>query len=183
MIKVKFARCAFVVIKLQFEGDSYYLMRQDLDWKDVTFIGGHLNKKDNGYITRGAKRELIEELPALRNFKGFELTTLTDDVPYGPVYSHSAKCQVKYNFRFFRLKFTASPKPVIESVRPRSLNIFVRERDLLETRRFKVANLVFLLDRCIAGGLQSIPLSWSMDLAKISNFPFPSKGQFELVLE
>jgi len=120
MIQVKLSRCAFVVIKLQFEGESYYLMRQDLDWKDVTFIGGHVSKKDNGYIIRGARRELLEEVPALRTFKYFELRSLTDNIPHGPVYSPSAGCQVKYNLRFFLLKFTASPKPVLESIGIRS---------------------------------------------------------------
>jgi hypothetical protein len=170
MSKVKRSRCAFVVIKLRIDGEDYFLMRRDLDWKDVSFIGGHAKERDNGKLERAARRELLEEVPSLRAFKLIELTPLTDEIAHGPVYSPSAGCRAEYSLRFFILKFRDSPKPVLEALGSRTPNILIRQDDMLVPRSHRVADLVSVLSGRIPGGLQSIPHSWPEDLV-----PFPGR--------
>ena len=77
--KFKQSRCAFVVIKHQVGGEDYLLMRQSTSWKDLNFIGGHVEDKDARNFERAAKRELREEVPSFRGMS-FELRPLTDEI-------------------------------------------------------------------------------------------------------
>ena len=178
MNKPKRSQCAFVVIKLQIAGEDYFLMRRDPDWKDITFIGGHANKGEKGNLERAARRELLEEVPALRSFKQIKLVALTDEITYGPVYSPSAKCEVVYDLRFFLLRFGDNPKPVVTAMGPRTPNILVHRDDLLTPRRYKVAQLVNVLDASIPGGFRSMQRSWPEDLGNLA----VAGGQAELAL-
>lgn len=183
MTKLKQSRCAFVVIKLRIGGDDYFLMRRDPDWKDVSFIGGHASERDNGNLERAARRELLEEFPALRAFKVIELMPLTDEISYGPVYSPSAGCHVKYHLRFFLLKFGDSPMRAIDSLGRRTRNMLLRQADLLRPRRHRVAKLVSVLNDNVPGGLRSVPHSWSEDLRSPFSAAYPAGGDSELALD
>jgi 8-oxo-dGTP pyrophosphatase MutT (NUDIX family) len=164
MSKPKQSRCAFVVIKLRMGGEDYFLMRRDPDWKDISFIGGHANKGESSNLERVARRELLEEVPALRSFKLIELVPLTNEIKHGPVYSPSAKCDVVYDLRFFLLRFGGSPEQVVKALGPRTPNILVHRDDLLAPRKYRVAELVKVLDGSIPGGLRSMQHSWPEDL-------------------
>lgn len=164
MSEPKRSRCAFVVVKLRIEGQDYLLMRRDRDWKDISFIGGHTSERDKGKLERTARRELLEEVPALRSFDRIELTPLTGEITHGPVYSLSARCPVLYQLRFLLLRFGDSPKPIVESLGPRTPNVLIRQADLVVSHKHRVAELVSVLANCIPGGLSSLPYSWPEDL-------------------
>jgi len=161
---LKGSRCAFVVIKFRIEGEDHLLMRRDPDWKDINFIGGHERPQDGRSLGRAARRELLEEVPALRTFNSFELVPLTEEISHGPIFSRSAGCQVKYVLRFFMLRFIDNPKPLFEALGPRTLNILVNESDLLIRHRSGISGLVNVLDSTLRGGLRAIPYSWPEDL-------------------
>ncbi|MGH8627904.1 MAG: NUDIX domain-containing protein, partial [Gammaproteobacteria bacterium] len=177
----KRSHCAFVVVKLRIEGGDYLLMRRDPDWRDISFLGGHASERDRGKLERTARRELLEELPALRSLAHMDLKPLTEEFTYGPVYSPSAKSQVLYHLRFFSLVFGENPGPIVESLGTRTPNTLIRQADLSGPSRHKVAALVGVLAHRIDGGLASLPYSWSKDLGRFCHSPH--EHQFELSLE
>ena len=164
MKHIKKSRCGFVVIKFNIDAEDYFVMRQNPNWKDMNFVGGHEIPRDGGSLERAARRELIEEVPALRAFKCFELAPLTNDISYGPIFSRSAGCQAEYLLQFFLLRFSDTPKPLFEALRTRTLNTLVSQRDLLAQRKYRISGLVNVLNDTLPGGLRSIPYSWPEDV-------------------
>jgi len=160
----KQSRIGLAVIKLTIDGERAFLMRRDHRWNDVSFVGGHEQPRDNSSLLRAARRELLEEVPAFRMFKAFELTPLTNEVTHGPIYSASAKAQVKYALQFFHVQFLSNPTPIIETLGLRTANALMREGDLRSERPFRVAEWVRILDRVFENGLSGVPLSWREDL-------------------
>ena len=163
---VKQSHCGFVVIKLRLKGESYYLMRMNLKWRDVSFIGGHEIPKDQGSLMRAARRELVEEVPSFRGHLPITLSPLVEHVAHGPVYSRSAEQSVEYEFSFFLARFGVDPRKALEQVGPRSLNVLVSEKELLDPQKYDVAGLIDLLHKQVSGGLGAIPLSWHEDLGE-----------------
>lgn len=162
--QIKKSRCGFVVIKFNIDAEDYFVMRLNPKWKDMNFVGGHEIPRDGGSLERAARRELLEEVPALRTFRCFELAPLTDDISYGPIFSHSAGCQVEYLLQFFLLRFNDSPKPLFEALGTRTRNALVSQKDLLTQRKYRVTGLVNVLNDTLPGGLQLIPYSWPDDV-------------------
>lgn len=160
----KKSHCGFVVIKLRLKGESYYLMRKNLKWRDISFIGGHANAKDNGSLLRAARRELLEEVPSLRGHESLTLVPLLNEITHGPLYSPSAQQNVDYRFGFYLLKFGVDPRDALDHVGQRSLNLLVSEQELLEPQKYQIAALIKLLHETQPGGLASIPYSWDEDL-------------------
>jgi NUDIX domain len=160
----KLSRLGLAVIKLKIGGECVFLMRRDHRWNDVSFVGGHELPRDNSSLLRAARRELLEEVPAFRAFKEFELAPLTGEVTHGPVHSASAGTDVKYALQFFHVQFSSNPAPIVETVSTRTANALLREDELRTERHFKVAEWVRILDRVIEGGLLGIPFSWREDL-------------------
>lgn len=183
MRDIKRSRCAFVVIKLLLGGGDHLLMRKDQAWKDISFIGGHESRRDRGKLRTAARRELLEEVPALRSFERIELEELTEEITYGPVYSRSARHRVKYDLQFFLLRFGETPKHVIGSLGPRTPNVLISQEEVLVPRRYKIAELAKVLARQIPGGLRAIPYSWSEDLGSLPSYLGSSHDQLELPLE
>ncbi len=184
MKTVKRSRCGFVVVKLKIDESDYFLMRGDPSWKDVNFIGGHERPRDRGRLKNAARRESLEEVPALRGVKAVELEPLTDEMTYGPVYSPSSGREVEYEVRFFLLKFHESPEAVVRAIGPRSLNVLVRQDDLLAGDRRKVSELARVLDRSFPGGLRAVPYSWPRDLkSRVGRDSAAERRQTELMLE
>src|SRR6266550_1812827 len=138
----KKSRCAFVVVKLEMVGGTFFLMRHDDRWKDVNFIGGHEKPSENGNLLTAARRELLEEVPALRGTKIFELEPLTDEILYGPIQSRSTGKRVLYELRFFRLVFNGAPHKVLRGITERSANKFVRQDNLLLAHGCRPSGLV-----------------------------------------
>src|ERR1700681_2120072 len=62
------SRVGFVIIKLSVAGTAYFLMRINPKWKDVNFIGGHAKIRDADNLAITARRELWEEVPAIRRY-------------------------------------------------------------------------------------------------------------------
>lgn len=156
-------------------------MRRDPDWKDISFLGGHASERDRGKLERTARRELLEEMPAVRSFAHIDLKPLTEEFTYGPVYSPSAKSQVLYQLRFFLLVFGENPGPIVESLGTRTPNTLIRQADLSSPAGHQVAALVGVLAHRINGGLASLPYSWSTDLGRSCHLPH--KHQLELSFE
>src|SRR4051794_15372272 len=120
MAKAKQSRVALVVIKLKVRGKPHFLMRINEAWGDISFVGGHVDLRDAELLERAAHRELLEEVPALKTQRGFDLNPLTPQLHYGPVYSASAKTRVAYDLQFFLVMFQRSPEHVIASLRKKS---------------------------------------------------------------
>jgi NUDIX domain len=160
----KQSRLGFVVVKLILDGENYFLMRKNLTWKDVSFIGGHEQPRDGGSLMRAARRELLEEVPGLRSFKSMDLMSLMENVAHGPIYSESAACYVEYTMSFFLLRFRSDPKSILEALGARSLNVLIRESDLYTEGKYKIAGLFTRLNDVLPGGVRAIPYSWDEDL-------------------
>lgn len=75
--KMDESKIGFAVVKLDFGGVPFFLMRKNEKWKDVNFIGGHENPRDQGSLLRAAQREFWEEVPSSRNVET-KLEELTD---------------------------------------------------------------------------------------------------------
>jgi hypothetical protein len=177
---IKTSRCAFVILKFRINDEDVFLMRRDADWNDVNFIGGHELPQDRGKLKNAARRELLEEVPALRRFNRFHLTPLTSEFSYGPVFSHSAKCNVKYQLRFFLLEFTEDPKPLFETLAGRTQNILVSERNF-SSAEYRPSALMEELERVLGGNIQEVPYSWPKDLSRsLSNSKFLPRVQHVL---
>lgn len=167
MIAPRLSRVALVVIKLQIAGTPYFLMRKDPSWRDITFVGGHVNDRDGGALQRAAYRELLEEVPPLRLHRTYDLVPITPQLEHGPLESPSARARVLYELQYFLIRFTASPEPVIKSLGARTLNVLVSQCDLLKPSRYKVASLVSVLEAAHPGGLEAIPLSWPANIESL----------------
>lgn len=160
----KVSRCGFVVIKLRIRDEDFLLMRENKKWRDINLIGGHEQPRDARNLERAARRELLEEVPPLRNMRNFELIPLTGEIEHGPVYSQSARCDVKYQLAFFFLKFNSSPQALVVKLGARTSNVLVRENDVLKESGHRMSGLVKVLDEALPGGIPALSLSWPNDL-------------------
>lgn len=163
----KISRVGFVAAKFIVRGDVFFLMRRSIKWLDISFIGGHAEPRDGNKLARTAYRELLEEVPAFRKGGDIALLPLTNEFCYGPVYSRSAHAVVGYELQFFLLHLLSPPNFVIPLFGPRTPNLLVSQRALLERQQDSVAALVDLLHSVVPGGLEQIPLSWPNDLGQI----------------
>jgi len=161
---MKKSNCAFVVIKLKIGGEEWLIMRKNQHWKDINFVGGHQKSIDKGNNLRTAKRELQEEIPALRTFKNYKLEKLTNNIEYGPVESKSARSKVEYNLQFYLVRFIESPNFLCKSLNNKSANILISLKEIKSKNKFRISGLADLLNLNFPGGLESIPLSWPNDL-------------------
>jgi 8-oxo-dGTP pyrophosphatase MutT (NUDIX family) len=164
MPESKESQVALVVIKLKVQGQPCFLMRKNRKWEDISFIGGHVEDRDAGSFERSAYRELLEEVPPLRVNRDFNLTSLTSQIRYGPVYSRSANTTVNYDLQFFLVVFRNSPEIAIASLGQRSLNVLLTENELLKPSLYRIAALVEVLNTQHKGGLSAIPYSWPGDI-------------------
>ena len=160
----KKSRCAFVAIKLKISGEACFFMRRDRDWKDVNFIGGHQQAKDRATLENTARRELLEEIPVIRDARFFSLAPLTGEIKYGPVFSKSANRDVKYDIKFFLMRFERIPTTLVRALAGRTLNVLIWQADLLVARTYRVSRLVEVLNGSVPGGIGSIAYSWPEDL-------------------
>jgi hypothetical protein len=176
------SRCAFVIIKIKANDEDYFFMRRDPSWQDINFIGGHDQPQDRGKLQRTAKRELLEEVPALRSFNAFKLESLTAEVPHGPIYSLSARRQMQYVLRFFLLQFTEDPSSFFKGFQGKTQNILVSNRNIRE-HFYQMSGLVQVLEHSLSGGLEVIPYSWPIDLWNaISESALVEKNQLDLIV-
>lgn len=176
------SRCAFVIIKIKANDEDHFFMRRDPSWQDINFIGGHDQPQDRGNFQRTAKRELLEEVPALRLFKSFKLQSLTPEVTYGPIYSLSARRQMEYLMRFFLLEFTEDPSSFFKGFQGKTQNILVSSRNIRE-HFYQMSGLVQVLEKNLSGGLEAIPYSWSIDLWNaVSESSLVEKNQLDLII-
>ena len=161
-------RCAFVVIKLKIHNKDYFILRRDKDWNDLNLIGGHQEPKDNGKFERTAKREMFEELSALRGKADVELKPITDLIRYGPVWSQSAKCESLYQLMFYLAQLDTKPSVLEKTLAARSMNFLVDSASLKSAiERKDVSAFLELLESDIPGGLEAIPYSWDSDLGGV----------------
>ena len=165
MNKCREARCAFVVIKLRVEGKDYFVLRQDKKWNDLNLIGGHQEDKDKGRFKRTARREMFEELSALRGKAEVELEPITDRICYGPVWSQSAKCESLYQLMFYLARLDTDPSVLEKTMSARSMHFLVEYHSLKKAIEEKnVSAFLGLLESTIPGGLEAIPYSLDRDL-------------------
>jgi hypothetical protein len=165
MLPERISRVAFAVPKVRIGISTYFLMRRNAKWNDISFVGGHANERDSNSLMRSARRELLEEVPSLRTGTSFGLAPLTNELCFGPVWSKSASMIVGYEMQFFGVIFRTSPVRTLNMRGPRSGNVLVPMQALLAPERFKISQLVGVLDWAYPGGLADIPYSWSGDLA------------------
>lgn len=163
-VAIRKSRVGFAVIKLQVAEISYFLMRINPKWRDLNFIGGHEKPRDGRDLKKTARRELWEEVPSVRQYSSLELEPLTDEIHYGPVYSRSKGDQVEYDVQFFLLRIFNSPTMLVELLSSRTKNIWISEQQMLEPSKYKLSDLVSLLDQSVPSGLHGIPFSSAIDL-------------------
>lgn len=170
MTKCREARCAFVVIKLKINAKDYLVLRRDKDWNDLSLIGGHQEEKDNGRFRRTAKREMYEELSALRGKTDVVLNPITEPIHYGPIWSRSAKCDSEYQLMFYWAKLQTDPRALERTFSVRSANFLVELGSLKAAmEREDVSSFLSILESEVPGGLEAIPYSWDRDLGRILN--------------
>jgi len=162
------ARCAFVVIKLKIDNKDYFVLRRDKDWNDLNLIGGHQEERDNGRFKRTAKREMFEELSALRGKAEVELMPIAEPIRYGPVWSHSANCESLYHLRFFLARLDTDPSNLEKTLSAQSMNFLVEFESLKGAiERKDVSAFLDLLESEVPGGLEAIPYSCDRDLGGV----------------
>jgi len=171
------SRVGFVIIKLRVAEAIFYLMRVNSKWKDVNFIGGHDKRRDAGDLKNTARRELWEEVPSLRGYPRLDLEPLTGVVRYGPMLSRSKGDQVEYDIQFFLLRITRSPSTLIELLSARTRNVWVSEDELIHPTRYRLSNLVKLLDQVTPGGIRTIPFSSAIDMSSWRNYFEPQDDE------
>lgn len=163
-------RCAFVVIKLKIHNKDYFVLRRDKDWNDLNLIGGHQEEKDNGRFKRTAKREMFEELSALRGKAEVVLKPITEPICYGPVWSQSAKCESLYQLMFYLARLDIEPSILEKALSAQSMNFLVDLESLREAiERRDVSAFLHLLESEVPGGLEAIPYSLDRDLGGVLN--------------
>ena len=161
-------RCAFVVIKLKIYAKDYLFLRRDKDWNDLNLIGGHQEEKDNGRFNRTARREMFEELSALRGNADVELRPITESICYGPVWSQSAKRESQYKIMFFLARLDTDPRILEKTLSSKSMNFLVDFESLKGAiERKDVSSFLGLLESIVPGGLEAIPYSWDRDLGGV----------------
>ncbi len=164
-MSIRKSRVGLVVIKLRIEHDPWYLMRYNEKWRDVSFIGGHQKDRDHENLERTAKRELWEEVPAIRAGLISTLIPLVGPLNYGPVHSRSRGDLAEYEVAFFLLKIESNPSQMLERLGSRTKNLLVSESELLGAARFPISGYVALLRDSLDDGLRSIAFSNDADLA------------------
>ncbi len=161
-------RCAFVVVKLKIRDTDYFVLRRDADWNDLSLIGGHQEEKDHGKFRRTARREMFEELSALRGKAEVVLSPITELVSYGPVWSKSAKCHSLYRLKFYSAHLDTDPAVLERTISAQSGNYLVDLASLRDgIERSDVSAFLGLLEAEVPGGLDSIPYSWDRDLGDV----------------
>ena len=161
-------RCAFIVIKLKIGGKDYFVLRRDKDWNDLSLIGGHQEEADKGRFERTAKREMFEELSALRGRAKISLTPITDKIFYGPVWSKSANRQSTYCLKMYLAKIRDDPSVLEKTLSERSMNYLVDASELKRAiERKDVSAFIEILENNVPGGLNAIPYSWTSDLKDV----------------
>jgi hypothetical protein len=156
---IRTSRAAFVIIKLVVSNDVYLLLRKNVKWNDLNFVGGHQKERDQGSLVRTAQRELWEEVPSIRGIVNTHLVPVTDEVLYGPVYSRSVGRETIYRVQFFRLAFEQQPTSLIQKLSTRSRNVLVPEQRLFLQNSIRISGLIKFLHERLAGGIASIPVS------------------------
>jgi 8-oxo-dGTP pyrophosphatase MutT (NUDIX family) len=152
-------RCAFIVCRLERDGEPHLLLVRDERWGDLTLIGGHEDPEDQRELERTARREALEELGSACACTGFRLLSLTDELPFGPTWSKSAGISKRYSFKFYAILFDQQPH-LREGVNEAGFQLeFVKERDL--PAKPGLSNIVKLFLATFEGKLESVPLSWS----------------------
>lgn len=168
MSKCRQTRCAFVVVKLKIDNMDYFVLRHDKDWNDLNLIGGHQEERDHGKFKRTAKREMFEELSALRGKAEVGLKPITEPIRYGPVWSKSANCESVYHLMFYVAQLDTDPSILEETLSSRTMNFLVDFESLQKAmERNDVSAFVHLLEAEIPGGLQAIPYSLDFDLVGV----------------
>ena len=168
MTNCRETRCAFVVIKLKIDDKDYFILRRDKDWNDLNLIGGHQEERDNGKFERTAKREMFEELSALRGKAHVALKPISEPFRYGPVWSHSAKCESLYQLMFYVAELDTEPSVLEKTLGERSMNYLVDSASLKGAiQRKDVSAFLELLESKVPGGLEAIPYSWDCDLGGV----------------
>ena len=161
-------RCAFVVIKLKIDNKDYFILRRDKDWNDLNLIGGHQEEKDNGRFQRTAKREMFEELSALRGKAAVVLKPITEPICYGPVWSQSAKCESVYQLMFYLARLDTDPRNLEKTLSAQSMNFLIDGESLKGAiERKDVSAFLELLESEVRGGLEAIPYSCDGDLGSV----------------
>ena len=159
------ARCAFVVIKLKIDSKDYFILRRDGDWNDLNLIGGHQEEKDNGRFKRTVRREMFEELSALRGKAEVALKPIAERIRYGPVWSQSAKCESLYQLMFYLAQLETDPRVLEKTISAQSMNFLVDCESLKAAiERKDVSVFLELLESEVPGGLEAIPYSLDRDL-------------------
>lgn len=161
-------KCAFVILKVNAGGTDYFLLRQDKDWNDLNLVGGHQEPRDAGNFKRTARRELYEELSALRGKGKVELIALTSPISFGPKWSKSAKAETIYEVQFFLAKLDSDPSVLNKVLSSRSLNFLVRaDRVQSSVEHDATSSFLKLLDTHLSNGLAGVPYSHDTDLSKV----------------
>lgn len=159
-------------------------MRKDLRWKDINFIGGHEKKEDRYDLKKTARRELLEEIPALRGREIFTLTQLTRKLEYGPLFSLSAGHKKKYILQFYILKLSKSPDRLLKSLCGRTKNVLIDKKELIKPKKRQISGIVKLLDGSLPCGINSIPYTREEDLRdEILSSKIPFDCQIEAIFD
>jgi NUDIX domain len=159
---------AFVVGKLLIDGEDYVLLRHDPKWNDLTFVGGHANKGDEGDLAKTAIRETQEEIPGLHWSSDFTINALTETMEYGPIWSRSVREDTAYLVRFYHLRLIRLPHNFRQIIRADKQNLLVPISKLFSADcEARTSQFVILLNRQFPGGLASIPRSWNEDVAAV----------------
>lgn len=105
---------AYVLIRLQSEGQDFLLLHRHAKWGDWSLVGGHVEPGEEGDWLATATREAAEEMVPLKLREDFELEPLKIRMEWGPHPSRSAfGAPTHYRAEYFVLRFLRAPIEVI----------------------------------------------------------------------
>ena len=156
---------AYVLIRLQAEGEDCFLLHRHAKWGDWTLVGGHVEPGEESDWLRSAAREAGEELAPLQLGGDFEVRRLELAVEWGPEPSRSALGEpTAYRAEYFLLRFLRDPEALLRTL-PESEFMLVPVSTLRE--RPEVSNPVRLLLGKIGDQLGELPRSWADEVRSV----------------
>lgn len=162
----RWSRLAYVVVHLDVDGRSCFLLRAHHKWGDWGLVGGHVEPIDRDRAATAA-REANEELEPLAAGIDFEIVPLLPEpLIWGPEESRSSGGSTMYEAAWFALRFLRDPAACLARLAAEDYILVDRESAVGSRTRPPSSPLLARLSRALPEGLASVPLAWAPSIER-----------------
>ena len=159
---------AYVLIRLQADGEDCFLLHRHPKWGDWSLVGGHVEAGEEHDWLASAAREAAEELAPLRPDADFKVQRLKLVLEWGPEPSLSAFGEpTEYRAEYFLLQFLRDPRELLRHLPPsefRLVPIASLARDPEASRPVRL-----VLEK-LGAQLAELPRSWGDELPEMPRY-------------